>query len=85
MKLLEMLLWGGLCTLYGSVSVKDSAKLCLLVFFNLVEGTVGILLVAHGGDINSLERRIEKRATIPGTSKLSASVKLFWPSSSRNL
>lgn len=47
MKLLEVLLGGGLCTLYGSGGVKDSAKLYLLVFFDLVEGTVGILLVAH--------------------------------------
>lgn len=71
--------------LYGSSSVKDPAKLCLLVFFNLVEGAFGILLVAHGGDINSLERRIEKHPILPGTSKLSASVRLFWPRGSRNL
>lgn len=71
--------------LYGSGGIKDSAKLDLLIFFNLLEGTVGILLVAHGGEINSLERRIEKHPIFPGIFKLSASVKLFCPSGSRNL
>lgn len=50
--------------LYGSGGVKDSAKLYLLVLFNLVEGAVGIWLVAHGGDINSLER-IEQHPIFP--------------------
>lgn len=69
--------------LCGSGGFKDSAKLYLLIFFNLLEGTVVILLVVRGGEINSLERRIEKHPIFPGTSKLSelsAAVKLFWPS-----
>lgn len=38
--------------LYGSSSVKDAGQLCWLVYFNLLEEAVEILLVGRGGDVN---------------------------------